>query len=206
MPTTTACNDTEWANTVAVVVVIVVDVAGRRNNGSCSVQPVFNYLFLSLVRQPIAICLMSATIFDQYSMLLLLIIFRSHESSIANSSSSHCVIACVCNSSRSFLQFPISVLFASTNRLCMFIQFRCISVTKEYLYFFGYRLGLLVSWYVCFTNALDFLITSSSLSATILPQIQRLIMERYKLGEHRGGCHSRSRRCHRTEQQRQQNT
>ena len=31
MPTLTVCN-TEWANTVTVVVVIVVDVTGRRNN------------------------------------------------------------------------------------------------------------------------------------------------------------------------------
>lgn len=31
--TPTACNDTEWASAVVVIVVIVVDVAGRGNNG-----------------------------------------------------------------------------------------------------------------------------------------------------------------------------
>ena len=38
--------DTEWTNTVVVVTVVVVDIAGRRNNGLNSVQPI-NFLILS---------------------------------------------------------------------------------------------------------------------------------------------------------------
>ena len=75
MPTLTVCN-TEWANTVTVVVVIVVDVAGRRNNGIATHNPSC-YLFLSFVLQAIAICFTSITIFDHASILPEFMIFNS---------------------------------------------------------------------------------------------------------------------------------
>lgn len=72
-PTLTVC-DTEWAHTVVVVVIIVVDVAGRRNNGLTERN--LNYhLFLSLVLHLMVIYLISETILDQYSILPVLMMF-----------------------------------------------------------------------------------------------------------------------------------
>ena len=51
MPTLTVCN-TEWANTVTVVVVIVVDVTGRRNNRLTETNlNAFTSVYLSFSKQ-----------------------------------------------------------------------------------------------------------------------------------------------------------
>lgn len=126
------------------------------------------YRSLSLVRQAIAICLISATILDQYSMLPTLIIFRFYESSIKNNNSSQYVIALVCNSERSFLLFFRSVLLASCKQVYMFNDLFCILSTKENLNFFGYRLQFDVILNVCSANSLAFNITLSSVSAIYL--------------------------------------
>ena len=76
MPTLTPCY-TEWAHPVTVVVVIVVDVTGRRNNRLTETNLKCIYLFRSLVLHAIAICFTSDTNFDQYSTLFSLMIFSS---------------------------------------------------------------------------------------------------------------------------------
>ena len=78
--TLSAC-DPGWANTVTVVVVIAVDIAGRRNNGIATHNPSC-YLFLSFVLHEIVMYFISLTICDHDSIPPELIIPNSYESSI----------------------------------------------------------------------------------------------------------------------------